>query len=147
MENLTFTRAVLSESMRFYPPAWALGRQATADVEAGGVCIPKETVVLLSQWVVHRAEKWWPQAEQFLPERWLDAESTAARPRWAYFPFGGGPRQCIGESFAWMEAILVLATVCRDWRFELISDRPLQLLPTITLRPRQGIDVRVLPWK
>ncbi len=147
VDSLVYTRAVLAESMRLYPPAWALGRQATRDVEAGGARVPKNSVLLMSQWVVHRDARWWPDPERFDPSRWLDPARMAAMPRWAYFPFGGGPRQCIGESFAWMEATLLLATICRRWRIERIAESgPLPLRPVITLRPRNGFVARVRSW-
>jgi cytochrome P450 len=140
VENLSYARMVLSEAMRLYPPAWALGRQATCEVEIAGHLLPKDAVVLNSQWVVHRDPRWYPQPHVFDPLRWTP-EARSQRQRWSYFPFGGGSRQCIGESFAWMEAILVLATILPKWKMQLIDDRPLALRPTITLRPRHGIPV------
>jgi cytochrome P450 len=142
--RLTYTRAVLSESMRLYPPAWAIGREVATACEIGGYPLRRGTVVLVSQWVTHRDERFWPQASEFRPERWM-AEGDG-RPRYAYFPFGGGTRSCIGESFAWMEATLILATLAQRWRMELTGEAggELQVLPTITLRPRQAVPVRVL---
>ena len=134
--RLTYTRAVLSESMRLYPPAWAIGREVTTTCEIGGYTLQPGAVVLLSQWVTHRDERFWPDPMRFDPARWLNKTD---RPRYAYFPFGGGSRACIGESFAWIEATLLLATLAQHWRMKLLDPPPLPLLPAITLRPRQGI--------
>ncbi|HWE96038.1 MAG TPA: cytochrome P450 [Tepidisphaeraceae bacterium] len=142
VENLPYTRMVLAEAMRLYPPAWALGREAKQDVEVGGWHVPAGSVVLISQWVTHRDPRWYPDPEKFDPLRWAP-EERAKRPRWSYYPFGGGSRQCIGESFAWIEAILVLATLAQRWRFELLDPGPLTVFPTITLRPKNGLPVVV----
>jgi cytochrome P450 len=147
---------VIAESMRLYPPAWTMGRRALASHTLGGYEIPKDSLVLTSQWVVHRDARWWDDAETFRPERWLanagnrdpgtgnlgteklpDPRSRipdpGPRPKFAYFPFGGGNRVCIGESFAWTEAILLLATIAERWSFVPVSGpRP---VPRITLRP------------
>jgi cytochrome P450 len=140
VENLPYTRMVIAESMRLYPPAWAVGREASRDVSIGGYVLPKGAVILLSQWVTHRDARWHPDPERFDPMRWTD-EARSARPRWTYFPFGGGSRQCIGESFAWMEAILVLATIAQSWRVELCEQKALEVFATITLRPKHGVSV------
>jgi cytochrome P450 len=139
-ERLPYTRMVIAEAMRLYPPAWAVGREAAEDVQIGEYVIPNKSVVLLSQWVMHRDPRWYPEPERFDPLRWTD-EERAKRPRWCYFPFGGGSRQCIGESFAWMEAILVLATVAQKWRVELLDVKPVEVFATITLRPKRGVPV------
>ena len=147
VDRLPFARRVVAESMRLYPPAWAVGRQAKEPVEVGGFALPAGAVVLTSQWVTHHDPRWWPDPERFDPDRWRDGADSAAaaqRPRWAYFPFGGGPRSCIGEAFAWMEAILVLATIARRWRVEAVADRHPPLQPTITLRPKGPLNVRVV---
>lgn len=142
LPRLEYTNMVLSESMRLYPPAWAMGREALEDVEIGPYRIKKGAMVFFSQYIVHRDPRWYPHPEQFWPERFT-AEARAARPRFAYFPFGGGGRQCIGESFAWMEATLALATLAQQWRLALIPAQTIELQPKITLRPRSGI--RVMP--
>jgi cytochrome P450 len=142
VENLSYTRMVLSEAMRLYPPAWALGRESVAPCTIGGYSVPAGSVVLLSEWVTHRDPRWWPEPLRFDPLRFIP-ENRADRPRWAYFPFGGGSRQCIGESFAWMEAILVLATLAQRWRMEYLGDGPPRLRPLITLRPAHAIRVRL----
>jgi cytochrome P450 len=140
--RLPFTRAVVSEAMRIYPPVWTVGREATADVTlSNGATLPAGTVVLASQWICHRDPRWWPRPGEFDPSRWLvDDES---RPRYAYFPFAGGPRSCIGEAFAWLEMILVVATVLRKWDITPMSPRALRLAPSITLRPRDPVLLRV----
>ena len=142
VDRLPFTRSVIAESMRLYPPAWAIGREAKEAVEVGGYILPVGAVVLISPWVTHRDPRFWPGPEQFNPCRW-SGESEPDRPRWSYFPFGGGSRSCIGEAFAWMEAVLVLATIAREWRFEAAGPRHPKLQPTITLRPKHGLAVRV----
>jgi cytochrome P450 len=140
--RLPYTRAVLAESMRLYPPAWTLGRKPLEDVSLGGYRIPRHSLVLMSQWVVHRDERWWPSPLRFDPERWTSDE-PAARPKLAYFPFGAGTRVCIGEAFAWMEGVIVLATIARRWRLRLASPDPVTPLPLVTLRPLHGIPMIV----
>ena len=142
VEQLSFTRMVLSESMRLYPPAWALGRESIEPCTIAGQQINAGAVVLLSQWVTHRDERWWPRPLRFDPQR-FSPDNRAARPRWAYFPFGGGSRQCIGESFAWMEAILVIATLAQQWRMEYIETQPPGLRALITLRPAGPMRMRL----
>lgn len=138
VERLPYTRMVLSESMRLYPPAWALGRESTGPATIAGYDVAPGSVVLLSQWVTHRDARWWPEPQKFDPQR-FSPENRAARPRWAYFPFGGGSRGCIGESFAWMEAILVLATLMQRWEMKYLGDHSPRLRPLITLRPSEPV--------
>ena len=139
--RLPYSRAVLAEALRLYPPAWVVGRRALAPYEVGGMTLPARTIVLMSQYIVHRDPRWWPDAERFLPERWLagGGATEPARPRLSYFPFGAGTRVCIGEQFAWMEGILALATVSRRWRFEIVAGHPVVPHPIVTLRARHGI--------
>jgi cytochrome P450 len=140
--KLRYTRAVLSESMRLYPPAWVLGRRALQATRVGGYDVPRGTIILLSQYVTHHNAKYWPDPERFDPERWLQEDDE--RPRYAYFPFGGGPRVCIGEPFAWMEAIIVLATLAQRWRFTVAQPGfQVELQPTLTLKSRHGMPMRV----
>jgi len=106
-------------------------------VEITGQRVPADGIVIVSQWVTHRDGRWWPEPESFNLERWIAPDP--ARPRWAYFPFGGGARACIGESFAWTEAILALATLAQRWRVEIPDPRPPKLLVSITLRPKHGL--------
>lgn len=140
MPRLTYTEMVFAESMRLYPPAWAMGRQAIQDVEIGPYCLPKGTYLFFSQYIVHRDARFFNEPLVFRPERFT-AEAKAQRPRFAYFPFGGGGRQCIGESFAWMEGILAMATIAQRWRFEIVKEQRIALQPKITLRPKHGIHV------
>ncbi|HMG84286.1 MAG TPA: cytochrome P450 [Terracidiphilus sp.] len=141
--RLEYTGMVLSESMRLYPPAWAMGREVLEDVSIGPYRLRKGTMVFFSQYIVHRDPRWFPEPERFRPERFAPA-ARSGRPRFAYFPFGGGGRQCIGESFAWMEAVLALATIAQRWRVELVPAQNIELQPKITLRPKNGIQVRVM---
>jgi cytochrome P450 len=138
---LPYTRAVLAESMRLYPPAWTIGREPVQDWQAGGYRIRAGSVVLVSPWVVHRDARWWSEPLAFQPERWMGA-AEAAQPRFAYFPFGGGIRKCIGEGFAWMEGVLTLATLARRWRLVPVSGAEPVPEPRITLRPL-GLEMRV----
>ena len=138
--SLPYLRAVLAESIRLRPPAWAMGRQAMAPHEIAGITLPAGSVVVVSPWVLHHDERWWPDAHAFSPDRWLEPDPE--RPRHAYLPFGGGPRMCIGEGFAWMEAGLVMAAIAQRWRFSLEPSPPVELQPVITLRPRYGMPVR-----
>ncbi|HEY6567900.1 MAG TPA: cytochrome P450, partial [Actinomycetota bacterium] len=140
LPHLPFTTAVLSESLRLRPPAWAIGRQAVVDHDLGGVVLPEGSVAVVSPWLLHHDERWWPEPNSFRPERWLDPDPD--RPRHAYLPFGGGPRMCIGEGFAWMEAGLVLATLARRWRFSLEPGARVEMQPVVTLRPRFGVPMR-----
>jgi cytochrome P450 len=144
LPSLPYTEMVLAESMRLYPPAWAMGRQATEDVEIGPYRVPRGTFFFFSQFIVQRDPKYFPDPLAFRPERFT-AEAKASRPKFAYFPFGGGGRQCIGESFAWMEAILVLATLAQRWRLKVVETHPIALQPKITLRPKFGIQTTLHP--
>jgi cytochrome P450 len=129
--KLEYARAIVAESMRLYPPAWTMGRLAIEPHTIGGHVIEPGALVIVSQWIAHHDARWWDGPNEFKPERW---QSPTARPKYAYFPFGGGSRICIGESFAWTEAILLLATIAQQWRFATVSEP--QLEPRITLRPK-----------
>ena len=142
VSNLRYTEMVFAESMRLYPPAWAIGRLSTVDCELGGYFIPKRSLVLVSQYVMHRDERYFADPLTFDPQRWTP-EARESRPQFSYFPFGGGPRRCIGEGFAWMEGILLLATLGRDWNFRLVPDHPVALRPVVTLRPKHGMKLTV----
>jgi cytochrome P450 len=144
MPRLEYTAMVLAESMRLYPPAWAMGREVLEDVSIGPYRMPKGAMVFFSQYIVQRDPRWFPHPERFTPERFT-AEAKAARPRFAYFPFGGGGRQCIGESFAWMEATLALATIAQRWRLALVPGQNIEPQPKITLRPLNGIRTIPIP--
>jgi cytochrome P450 len=138
--NLAYTGHVIIEALRLYPPAWGTARLALEDHELAGYPVKKGMGVVMVQWVVHRDRRWYDAPEQFRPERW-EGEAPKHLPRFAYFPFGGGPRQCIGNSFALMEAQLVLATVAQKFRMRLVPGHPVVPLASITLRPRHGIRV------
>jgi cytochrome P450 len=142
LPRLEYTRKVLTESMRLYPPAYMLGREATEDVPLGDYIVPAGDMVLMSQFCLHRDPRFYDGPERFNPDRWTPRMQENL-PRFAYFPFGGGPRFCIGEAFAWTEGILVLATIAQRWRFEMVPGHPVALRPLITLRPRYGLRVTV----
>lgn len=142
--RLRYTEWVVREAMRLYPPAWAIAREALADCEIGGFHVPKGTQLFIPQWLVHRDGRWFEDPEAFRPERW-DHDLIKRLPRCAYFPFGDGPRVCIGNHFAMMEAVLILATIARRFRLAIEPGQSLQLMPSITLRPRHGLRMRVLP--
>ncbi|HYO92758.1 MAG TPA: cytochrome P450, partial [Pyrinomonadaceae bacterium] len=136
--QLRYTEMVLAESMRLYPPAWAIGRLTLDDYEVGGYRLPAGSLVLLSQYVMHRDSRYFPEPERFDPLRWRP-EARESRPQYAYFPFGGGPRRCIGEGFAWMEGILLMAALAQRWRLRLVPGHPVKTQPVITLRPKHGM--------
>ncbi|HKS29124.1 MAG TPA: cytochrome P450, partial [Pyrinomonadaceae bacterium] len=142
VERLRYTEMVLMESMRLYPPAWAIGRLATKEIEIGGYRIAPGSLVLVSQYVMHRDARYYPEPERFDPERWT-MEAREARPQFSYFPFGAGARRCIGESFAWMEGILLIATLARRFRMRHVPTHPVELQPLITLRPKHGMLMTV----
>lgn len=137
---LTYTAQVLDEVLRLYPPAYLLSRFTIADDVVGGYDLPAGSVLSLSPYVTHRHPEFWPEPESFDPDRFTP-QRQAERPRFAYFPFGGGPRQCIGNRFALTEAILVLAMVTQQFRLDLVPGHPIALEPLITLRPKHGILV------
>jgi len=141
--RLPYTTAVLSEAMRLFPPVWVVGRRALEDVTIGDYEVPRRTIVIMSQYLVHRDERFWPDAAAFRPERWLDEKAQEARPKFAYFPFGGGGRICIGDAFAWTEGVILLAVMARSWRFEAVPGHVVALSPTVTLRPKHGLKMIV----
>jgi cytochrome P450 len=141
--RLRYTEWVIKESMRLYPPAWGIGRRAVADFEIGGYRLPAGSNIFLMQWITQRDRRFYPEPDSFRPERWDESLPNNDPRRFAYFPFGGGPRKCIGASFAMMEAVLLLATLARNFRFELTPDARVELLPSLTLRPRYGIRMLV----
>ena len=140
LARLPYTANVITESMRLYPPAWGLARIVVEDHELGGYPVRKGMGVAMAQWVVHRDTRWYDRPEEFRPERW-EGDFAKRIPRFAYFPFGGGPRQCIGNSFAVMEAMLILATIAQKYRLRLVPGHPVVPLASITLRPRYGVRV------
>jgi cytochrome P450 len=142
LPRLPYTEAVIAESMRLYPPAWVVGRQAIHDCVIGGYHVPKGTVVLVSQWTMHRDPRYYDDPETFRPERWL-GDLAKRLPKYAYFPFGGGPRVCIGNAFASMEAALVLATVAQRFQLDLAPGHPVETETYFTLRPKHGMKMIV----
>jgi cytochrome P450 len=140
LPRLRGAEAVLSESIRLRPPAWAIGRRAIRDVRIGEVDVPEGAIVVVSPWLLHHDARWWRDPEAFAPERWTSGEATR-RPRSAFVPFGGGPRMCVGEPFAWMEGTLLLATIARRWRLRLVPGRPVTAQAVVTLRPRGGLPM------
>ncbi|PTX92791.1 cytochrome P450 [Verrucomicrobia bacterium LW23] len=144
--RLPYTESVITESMRLYPPAWIIARGAMEDLELAnmpGVPIPRGTTIMMPQALVHLQERYYDDPLVFRPERWTP-EFRDSLPRFAYYPFGGGPRSCIGESFAWMELILVTAVIARKWKMEpVVPEHKLVLHPSVTLRPRTGVRVKL----
>jgi cytochrome P450 len=140
MPKLVYTEAVLKEAMRLYPPAFAFSRRVVTDAVIGGYHVPAGSAVIMSQWVIHRDARWWDEPDRFLPERWLEGAGKD-RPQYAYFPFGGGPRGCIGNLFAMLETILVVATIAPRFNFELVDPQNVKPWPSVTLRPAAGIPV------
>lgn len=138
--DLTYTDRVVHESLRLYPPAFTVFRTATEEIELGGYRIPAGTNVTIPQFPLHRDPRWWDDPETFDPDRWDDPPE---RPEYAYFPFGGGPRHCIGMRFAMLELKLVLPTILRRVAFELLSDPDPELAPRATLRPAEDVRARV----
>jgi cytochrome P450 len=138
--RLPYTEKVLAESMRLYPPAWAIGRLTTVNCEIGGYPVARRSLVLMSQYVMHRDGRYYRDPLLFDPERWTIA-ARESRPQFSYFPFGGGPRRCIGEGFAWMEGILLIATLAQQWQMRLVPNHPVALKPVITLRPKHGMKM------
>jgi cytochrome P450 len=139
---LKYTRMVLSEAMRLYPPAWVMSRKAIAEDEIGGYRLPAGSPILISQWTMHHHPAYWPDPYRFDPQRFdPDDPEVKQRPRYAYFPFGGGPRLCIGEPFAWMEGILLIAVLAQRFYFRLAPSARVEPQPLVTLRPKYGLPV------
>ncbi len=144
LPNLPYLEWVLSESMRLYPPAWTQGRRAIEAFELDGAYFPAGTMVMFSQWVIHRLPEIWGDADVFRPERWDPVDGQKVPP-WSYFPFGGGPRICIGMPFAQLEAKLLLATILQRYVPRIAPGYRLELNPLITLRPKHGMPAILLP--
>src|SRR6267154_795024 len=140
LPKLAYTGQVITESLRLYPAAWGMARLAVEDHEIAGYPVRKGMGVAMAQWVVHRDSRWYDAPEEFRPERW-EGDRMKRRLRFASFPFGGGPRQCIGNAFALMEAALILATIARKFRLRLVANHLVAPLASITLRPRHGVRV------
>jgi cytochrome P450 len=142
LASLPYTRMVIDEAMRLYPPAWGFSRQALADDELGGFRLPRGWLAFIVPYVLHRLPGVWADPEAFDPDRFLP-EATAARPKFVYLPFGAGPRQCIGSHFALIEAQLVMATLAQRYRLRLVPGHRVEPWPLITLRPRFGMPMTI----
>jgi len=142
LPQLVYTDTVLREAMRLYPPVWVIGRRALAPFRLGEYELPADTNILISQLILHRDARYFPEPERFDPDRWsLNDPRGASLPRFAYLPFGGGPRVCIGAGFAMMEAVLLLATIALQYRVQIAPDQKVKMQQSVTLRPRNGIQV------
>ncbi len=142
--RLRYTENVMAESLRLYPPAWAMGRYARNDFALGDYFLPARTTVLISQFITHRDPRFFPDPLTFDPDRFAP-EGKAGRAKFTYFPFGAGARQCIGESFAWMEGVLILATLAQKWKLRLVPGHRVEPQPLITLRPKYGMQMDLEP--
>jgi cytochrome P450 len=147
--DLPYTRGVVHESLRLFPPAWIIGRRALADVRAGEWTIPAGSLIVASPWVVHRHPDYWSSPLAYRPQRWLDEdgnfdESAPGQPRGAWFPFGWGNRRCIGDQFALIEAVLVVASLAQRWTPRPERGRPVLPAPLVTLRPREGLPATLI---
>ena len=142
LPKLTFVEQVITESMRLYPPAWIVGRRAIEPYAVGGYTLPARCLVLLSPYVLHRDTRFFAEPERFRPDRWTP-EFKQSLPPFAYFPFGGGTRRCIGEAFAWMELVLVAAFIAQRWRLRLEPGHPVVPQPVVTLRMKHGLRMTV----
>lgn len=140
--SLAFGEKVIKETMRLYPPAWSVARTAVNDFELDGYKIPSGANIVMSQWIMHRDSRFFPDPDKFDPDRW-DTPACHNLPRFAYFPFGGGPRQCIGASFAVTEVLLVLAAVVRRFQLVPVDHQPVAPVPSLTLRPKDPIRMRI----
>ena len=141
LPKLKFTENIIAESMRLYPPAWAIGRIAAAEHELGGYTLEKGSTILASPYIIQRDKRFWDEPDQFLPLRWNDLPIKEAGQKNIYLPFGGGVRRCIGESFAWAEGVLLLATIAQRWRLRLDPSQRVEMKPLITLRPKYGMKM------
>jgi cytochrome P450 len=141
--KLAYTKRIVTESMRLFPPAWIIGRRAISEYQIDRYRLPPRSIVFMSPFVMHRDGRFYEQPERFDPDRWTPA-FEATLPKFAYFPFGGGARQCIGEQFAWMEAVLVLATLRQGRRLELDAAQRIVPQPLVTLRSKYGMKMRVI---
>jgi cytochrome P450 len=144
VRNLEYTDRVLNEAMRLYPPVYTLFRESTEPVELAGYDLPEGALCMLPQWVVHRSPRYYDDPETFDPDRWLP-ERARERPRFAFFPFGGGPRICIGKQFSLLESKLILAAVASEFELERVDDEPLELRPSLTMHPRNPVRMRLTP--
>ena len=145
LSRLKYAERVVTEVMRLYPPAWSISRAALEPCEIGGYRIARGQVAMMSQWVVHRDPRFFDRPEEFDPDRW--AVDAPDRPKYAYFPFGGGQRLCIGAGFAMMEAVLILATILQRFRLAFVAGQDVTPRASVTLRPRHGVRVIPRRWQ
>jgi len=138
--KLSYTQNVFKEALRLYPPAWAVARHVKEDYEVGGYVIPAGADIFMSQYVVHRDPRLYREPDRFIPERW-SSDETKDLPRFAYFPFGGGTRRCIGEPFAWMEGVILIATIASKWKMKLVPHQKIVPQALITIRPKNGMNM------
>ena len=129
--------------MRLFPPAWVIGRMTTEDHELNGFEIQKDSLILMSTYIMQRDSRFWDDSETFNPSRWETQSVKEAGNKFIYFPFGGGIRRCIGEQFAWMEGVLLLAALGRNWKLKLDENQKIELQPRITLRPKFGMKMKL----
>jgi cytochrome P450 len=142
LPKLRYTEMVLKETLRLYPAVWGIGRRAIAECELGGYRIPAGSNIFILQWRTQRDARFFPDPERFDPERWREDPVRSGKiPRFAYFPFGGGPRVCVGAVFAMMEATLLLAMIQQRYQLELVPNHPVEVLASVTLRPKHGIQM------
>jgi cytochrome P450 len=141
--RLAYTESVFAEAMRLFPPAWAIGRLAIADHEFGGYRIPKNSLIIISPYITQRDARFWENAEKFVPERFFEQSIKEAGQKFIYFPFSRGVRSCIGESFAWMEGVLLIATLAQKWKLRLAPGQKVALKPLMTLRPKYGMKMKI----
>jgi len=144
LSQLVYTEAVIKETLRLYPPGWWFARRALADDEVGGYFVPEGQHVWMCAYLTHRHSKLWPDPNSFRPQRFLD-KNISDEQRFSYFPFGGGPRQCIGDHFAMIEMKIIIASIIKRFRLTLVPDFKVELAPTTTLRPRFGMEMELLP--
>jgi cytochrome P450 len=140
--QLYYAEAVLLESMRLYPPIFGIGRESIAGCDLGGRVLPAGTNVYIAPWVIQRDPRFFEEPDRFRPDRWLDGLAKRL-PRFAYFPFGGGPRLCMGQQFAMLEAVLILSTIAQQWRLDQAADTTVDLVPALTLRPKHGLRMQL----
>ncbi|MGI8639947.1 MAG: cytochrome P450 [Pyrinomonadaceae bacterium] len=143
LPNLKYTESILAESLRLFPPAWAIGRLAIEEHEFGGYEVPKGALVLLSPYITHRDSRFWENADKFMPERWEKLSIKEAGNKFIYFPFSKGVRSCIGEGFAWAEGVLLIATLLQKWNLHLMPEQKIGLNPLMTLRPKFGMKMKI----
>lgn len=146
LPRLKFTESVVMEAMRLYPPAWAIGRESVQPFDLGGYSFPTGTTIFIIPWVLHRDPRYFEEPETFRPERWM-GDLERKLPRFAYMPFGGGPRICIGQRFAMMEAVLALTTMVQRFSMEWLPDHKVTPFPSITLRPQGGVWLKITERK